>query len=108
MTHSPRSSSERTVNRSLWCPRALEGRKLPRPIADAKLFGVEGRPEVGEATRLLAGDEPPPEYKDPGRVSLEGDRPAGGSGEEDRGGCPDPVYFFWVSVKEKIACDRED
>jgi len=40
---------------------------------------------------------------EPGRASLEGERPPGGSGEDDRGGGADPVYFFCVRVKEKMA-----
>jgi hypothetical protein len=70
-------------------------------MAEAKL-GVEGRPNGGEATRFAAGDDPPA-YIEPGRTSLEGERPPGGSGEEDRGGWPEPVYFFCVKVREKMA-----
>ena len=40
---------------------------------------------------------------DPGRASRDGERPLGGRGEGDRGGGPDPLYFFCVRVKEKIA-----
>ena len=104
MTHSPLSSSE---GRSVKCPSALDGRKPPPlPMADAKL-GVEGRPNVGEATLFPDGVEPP-EYKEPGRVNLEGDRPPGGKGEDDLGGGPEPVNFFCVKVRENIAWDRED
>ncbi len=45
---------------------------------------------------------------EPGRPIREGERPPGGSGEEDRGGGPLPVNFFWIKVKEKIACERDD
>lgn len=68
-------------------------------MAIAKL-GVEGRPNVGEAA--------PPAYTEPGRANLEGDRPVGGKGEDDLGGCPEPVNFFCVKVRENIAWDRED
>lgn len=106
VTHSPASSSM-LLDRSppIW-PRALAGRRLlPLPIATAKL-GVDGRPIVGEAT-LLVG-EGPPAYIEPGRASLDGERPPGGSGEEDLGGFPEPVNFFCVRVSENIAWDRED
>jgi hypothetical protein len=70
-------------------PSALEGLKpLPLPIAEAKL-GVAGRPNVGDATVF-----PAPVYVDPGRVNRDGERPPGGSGEEERGGGPEPVYFL--------------
>lgn len=84
---------------------ALAGLSPPLPIPEAKL-GVEGRPKVGEETL-------PPEgccIIDPGRARRDGERPPGGSGEEERVGSPmpDPVYFFWVKVKENIACERDD
>lgn len=106
VTHSPPSSSPPPF-RSPVCPRALEGRRPPpRPIAETKL-GVEGRPpKVGDATRLAPAAEDP--YMDPGRARREGERPPGGSGEEDRGGGLEPAYFFCVSVREKIACERDD
>ena len=66
-------------------------------MADAKL-GVEGRP-VGD---------PGLEYMDPGRANREGERPPGGRGEDERGGGPEPVYFFCVRVREKMACERDD
>jgi hypothetical protein len=47
-------------------------------------------------------------YNDPGRARRDGERPPGGNGEDERVGTPEPVYFFWVSVKEKIACERDD
>ena len=75
-------------------------------MAIAKL-GVEGRPNVGEAT-LFPETEELPAYTEPGRASLEGDRPVGAKGEDDLGGCPEPVNFFCVKVRENIACDRED
>jgi hypothetical protein len=59
---------------------------------------------VGDATLV----EVPPEYTEPGRASLEGERPAGGRGDDDRGGAPEPVYFFCVRVREKIAWDLDD
>jgi hypothetical protein len=100
-THSPLSSS---AGLSPECPRALAGRSPPpRFIAEAKL-GVEGRPFVGELTRAPPG----PAYIEPGRVNLEGERPPGGRGDDERGGGPDPVYFFCVRVREKMACERED
>ena len=46
-------------------------------------------------------------YTEPGRARREGERPEGGRGEEERGG-DEPVYFFWVRVSEKMACERED
>ena len=73
-------------------------------MAIAKL-GVEGRPNVGEETLF---PEAAPAYREPGRASLEGDRPVGGKGEDDLGGCPEPVNFFCVKVRENIAWDRED
>lgn len=106
VTHSPASSSAPPAERSLVCPRALLGRRVPPlPIADAKL-GVWGRPKVGDATR----DPVPvaPLYTEPGRASREGERPPGGSGDEDRVGEVGPVYFFCVRVRENIACERED
>lgn len=45
---------------------------------------------------------------DEGRARRDGDLPPGGNGEEERGGNPEPVYFFCVKVRENIACDRED
>jgi len=85
------------------CPSALAGRKPPPPrlIAEAKL-GVDGRPGVGEETLLLVG-EGPPAYIDPGRANLEGDRPAGGRGDDDLTEGTEPEYFFCVRVREKIA-----
>ena len=71
----------------------------------ATKLGVEGRPNVGDDTRA---PDTGLVYIDPGLASREGERPPGGSGEEDRGGGPDPVYFFCVRVREKIACERED
>lgn len=56
-------------------------------MADAKL-GVPGRPKVGEDT-LVDGC-----IVELGLASLEGDRPPGGRGDDDRGGGPDPTYFF--------------
>lgn len=75
-------------------------------MAEAKL-GVEGRPRGGDETRLAP---PGLEYIEPGRASLEGERPPGGRGECERGGKDEeePVYFFWVNVREKMACDRDD
>lgn len=73
----------------MW-PRALEGRKPPRPIAEAKL-GVPGRPGVGEEALLPAVEVLL--YIEPGRASREGERP-GGRGELERGGCPVPTNFF--------------
>ena len=43
-----------------------------------------------------------------GRASLDGERPEGGRGEDDLGGGPEPTYFFWINVREKIACERDD
>jgi hypothetical protein len=71
----------------------------------ATKLGVEGRPNVGDATRVPDAGVA---YIDPGRANLEGERPPGGRGEDDLGGSPDPVYFFCVRVREKIACERED
>ena len=68
------------------------------------MLGVPGRPNVGEETRL-PGE---PARMEPGRARREGDRPLGGSGEEERGGGPEPLYFRWTRVKEKMACERED
>lgn len=86
-------------------PSELAGLEPPRPIADAKL-GVPGRPNVGEETRLPL----PFEYMvEAGLASLEGERPPpGGRGELERGGAPEPVNFFWIRVREKMACDRDD
>jgi hypothetical protein len=50
----------------------------------------------------------PPANIDPGRASRDGERPVGGNGDEARGGGPAPVYFFWVSVREKMAWERDD
>lgn len=83
-------------------PKELAGR-VPRAMADWKL-GVDGRPNVGEETRL----PPAGPMTDPGRAMREGERPFGGRGEDERGGSPLPVYFFCVSVREKMACERED
>ena len=69
-------------------------------MADAN-EGVCGRPGVGDVTLPVNMD-------DPGRASREGDRPAFGNGEEERGGGPVPTNFFCVSVREKIACERDD
>jgi hypothetical protein len=86
----------------VW-PKALEGRSPPRVTAVARL-GVAGRPNVGDVTRLgLFG----PAYTEPGRASREGDRPACGRGEDERGGVV-PINFFCVRVSEKMACERED
>ena len=74
-----------------------------RPIADGML-GVPGRPNVGEETRFP--DEPA--RMEPGRARRDGDRPFRGRGEEDRCGRPEPLYFRWMRVKEKMACERED
>jgi hypothetical protein len=57
-------------------------------------LGVAGLPNVGDATRLPAPAAELPEYTEPGRASREGDRPAGGKGDDERGGAPEPVYFF--------------
>lgn len=73
-------------------------------MADWKL-GVAGRPNVGEEKRLVVEE---PYIVDPGRAMREPGRPPGGSGEEERGGGFEPEYFFWVSVKEKMACERDD
>jgi hypothetical protein len=104
VTHSPGSSS--WLRASPGCrPSALADRiPPPLPLADTKL-GVAGRPKVGED--ILA---PPagPEYMDPGRARREGERPPGGSGDEERGGGPEPLYLFCVSVREKMAWDRDD
>jgi len=78
-------------------PNALEGRKVPLCMAEAKL-GVPGRLSVGEVTRFA-----PPANIEPGRARREGDRPVEGKGEDDRGGGPEPVYFFCVRIREKIA-----
>ena len=53
------------------------------------MFGVPGRPKVGDETRL-PGD---PARMEPGRARREGDRPLGGRGEEERGDRPEPLYF---------------
>jgi len=108
VTHPPESSSTALGRLSLECPSALEGRKipLPLPIAEAKL-GVWGRPNVGDDT-LVALLEEEGVYTEPGRARREGERPPGGNGETERGGGLVPVYFFWVRVREKMACDRED
>ena len=45
---------------------------------------------------------------EPGRAMRDGERPLGGTGEDERGGGPLPVYLRWVSVREKMACERED
>jgi hypothetical protein len=64
--------------------------------------GVEGRPIVGEGARLAADDGPP--NIDPGRAKREGERPVGGKGDDERViGTDEPVYFFWMSVREKMA-----
>lgn len=61
-------------------------------MVEAKL-GVDGRPNVGEEARLAAVLGPV--IRDPGRARREGERPVGGSGDEDRtGGAELPVYFF--------------
>jgi hypothetical protein len=105
VTHPPESSSIELDRVSLECPSALEGRNVPPlPIADTKL-GVGGRPNVGDDTLALVLVD---EYTEPGRARREGERPFGDNGEEERGGGVEPVYFFWVRVSEKIACERED
>ena len=59
---------------------------------------------MGEATRAAG-----PAYIEPGLANLEGERPPpGGRGDEDRGGIPEPVNFFCVKLREKMACERED
>ncbi len=83
----------------------LAGRDPPRPMADVKL-GVPGRPKVGDETLLPAA--PPPYIVEVGRARRDGERPLGGRGEEERGGGVEPVYFFCVSVRENMACERED
>lgn len=62
---------------------------------------------MGDATREPVAELEVP-YTDPGRASLEGERPLGGKGDDDRGGAPEPVNFFCVKVREKMAWDRED
>lgn len=69
-------------------------------------LGVAGLPMVGDDTLALL--EPILVYNDPGRARRDEERPPGGNGEDERGGKPEPVYFFWVSVREKIACERDD
>jgi hypothetical protein len=86
VTHSPASSSK--LSRVSWprMPKALAGLRPPRPMADAN-EGVPGRFGVGDAVV--------PANTDPGRASLEGDRPEEDmSGEEERGGGPEPTNFF--------------
>jgi hypothetical protein len=84
---------------------ALAGRSPPLPIPEAKL-GVDGLPKVGEETLPLEGCC----IIDPGLARRDGERPPGGSGEEERvgGPVPEPVYFFWVKVRENMACERDD
>ena len=69
-------------------PSELAGRP-PRAMADWKL-GVAGRPNVGEDTLL----PPAGPITEPGRAIRDGDRPPGGSGDDERGGAPLPVNFF--------------
>lgn len=85
-------------------PRALAGLNPPLLIPEEKL-GVEGRPKLGEALPVEGCC-----IIDPGRASREGERPPGGSGDEERveGTPPEPVNFFCINVKENMACDRED
>jgi len=72
----------------------------------AEKLGVEGRPlKVGDETRFAALDVVA--YIEPGRARRDGERP-GGCGDDERGGWPVPVYFFWVNVSEKMACERDD
>jgi hypothetical protein len=105
VVHSPPSSSSCLLSGGRR-PRELAGRSPPpRPIATWKL-GVDGLFIVGDDT--LAFGELPLVYNDPGRARRDGERPPGGNGEDERVGTPEPVYFFWVSVKEKIACERDD
>jgi len=109
VVHSPGSSPPSAVTLSRLSggrkPMALAGLSPPRPIPEAKL-GVEGRPKVGDETLPLECCC----IIDPGRARREGERPPGGSGEEERvgGPAPNPLYFFWVKVKENIACERDD
>jgi hypothetical protein len=49
-----------------------------------------------------------PYIVDEGRARRDGDLPPGGRGDDEREGRPEPVYFFWDNVKEKMACERED
>jgi hypothetical protein len=54
-------------------------------------------------------EEGPPGIMEPGRVRREGERAEeGGKGDVERGGGPDPVNLRCVSVKEKMAWERED
>lgn len=81
-------------------PKELAGLAPPLDaIPDVKL-GVEGRPNAGE---LRPADGCC--IIEPGLVRRDGERPPGGSGDDERvdGGPPDPVYFFCVSVNENIA-----
>lgn len=100
MVHSPSPSSSAFFARPSGDkrPRELAGRP-PLAMADWKL-GVDGRPKVGEETRLVVEE---PYIMEPGRAMRDAGRPPGGSGEEERGGGFEPEYFFCVSVKEKIA-----
>jgi hypothetical protein len=45
---------------------------------------------------------------EPGLPSFDGGRPPPGMGELERGGGPDPVNLRWVSVREKMAWERDD
>lgn len=90
---------------------ALEGLSPPAgpplPMPEVKL-GVDGRPKVGEDTRLPEDEGGIMEL---GRARRDGERPPpGGRGDEERAGGlgPVPVNFFWVRVREKIAWDRDD
>lgn len=90
--HSPESSALSARVSGGRKPRELAGLSpLPLPMAAWKL-GVDGRPIVGDDTLGPVGDDPVL-YKEPGRARREGERP-GGRGEEERGGRPEPVYFF--------------
>ena len=105
VTHSPVPLSPEEPDRAVSGdkkPSELAGRP-PLAMAEWKL-GVAGRPNVGDATREA-------EFwpiTEPGRPIRDGERPPGGIGEDERGGGPLPVYFLCVSVREKIACERDD
>lgn len=61
-------------------------------MPEAKL-GVDGRPKVGEDTRLPEDEGGIMEL---GRARRDGERPPGGKGDEERaeGLGPEPVNFF--------------